>query len=58
MKIFLVWQENAVDGNSDVIGFCQTEEAACKMCDKIKAEHKSKSIRWYGYWIEEVEELV
>jgi hypothetical protein len=57
MKIFLVWEENAVDGNSEVIGFCQTEDAAYKMCDKLKAEQKPKSIRWY-YWVEELEELI
>jgi hypothetical protein len=55
MKIYLIWEENTVDGNSEVIGFCQTEDAAYKMCNKFKA--KLKNTRW-NYWVEELEELI
>lgn len=52
MKIFLVYRETLKDGSSEVIGFCQTEDAAYKMCDKLL-----EGSRQYCYWVEELEEL-
>ena len=52
MKIYLIWKEWRNDGTSDVAGFCQTEDAAYKMCDKLKSMTKQCS-----YWVEELEEL-
>ena len=52
MKIYLVYRETLEDGHSEVIGFCQTEDEAYKMCDK-----PLEGGRRYCYWIEELEEL-
>jgi len=57
MKIYLIWQEHSVDGQSEVIGFCKSDEQAWAMVDKLKAAQNPKRIHWY-YWVEELEELV
>jgi hypothetical protein len=53
MKIYLIWQETLIDGHSDVVGFCKTEDDAYAMRDKLL----QNSLR-YRYWVEELEELV
>jgi hypothetical protein len=56
MKIYLVWQETLIDGDSSVVGFCKTEDEAYAMCDKLKAGRNR--ITRFSYWVEELEELV
>lgn len=55
MTVFIVWKETVHSGQSEVVGYCKTEDLA------RRARGAWKSLEKAGlnhYWIERIEELL